>query len=226
MFFGDKYGDIVRVVKMDESFSQEFCGGTHVKNTSEIGLFKIISESSIAAGARRIEAITGKSIEEYINNTQDKIAGKQSEIVQLHDKIKQLEKEVSSYKMGDIKTQMQEWITHAKIINGIRIISQKIDSEDLEQLRQIGENLRDELGKQGIGLIASILNEKVQLVCVVTDDLMKKYPAGKIVGEAAKQIGGAGGGKPHLATAGGKDISKLPHLLNNFHSLIVKLINI
>ncbi|OGU12200.1 MAG: alanine--tRNA ligase [Ignavibacteria bacterium GWB2_35_12] len=225
MFFGDKYGDIVRVVKMDESFSQEFCGGTHVKNTSEIGFFKIISESSIAAGVRRIEAITGKSIEEFINNTQEKISGKQSEIEQLQVQIKQLEKEVSSYKMGDIKTQMQEWLKQAKIINGIRIVSQKVESDDLEQLRQIGENLRDELGKQGIGLIASILNEKVQLVCVVTDDLMKKYPAGKIAGEAAKQIGGAGGGKPHLATAGGKDISKLPDLLNNFESMIEKFIS-
>ena len=151
--------------------------------------------------------------------------GKKSEIEQSQVQIKQLEKEVSSYKMGDIKTQMQEWLKQAKIINGIRIVSQKVESDDLEQLRQIGENLRDELGKQGIGLIASILNEKVQLVCVVTDDLMKKYPAGKIAGEAAKQIGGAGGGKPHLATAGGKDISKLPDLLNNFESMIEKFIS-
>ncbi len=224
MFFGDKYGDIVRVVKMDESFSQEFCGGTHVKNTSEIGFFKIISESSIAAGVRRIEAITGKSLEEYINNTQDKISLKQSEIEQLQAKIKLLEKEIAKNKIGDIRSQMQNWINNANEINNIRIVSQQIETEDIEQLRQIGENLRDEFGNHGIGLLATIINDKVQLVCVVTDDLMKKYPAGKIVGEAAKLIGGAGGGRPHLATAGGKDISKLSDLLNNFHSLIEKMI--
>ncbi|TAL69924.1 MAG: alanine--tRNA ligase [Bacteroidetes bacterium] len=225
MFFGDKYGDIVRVVKMDESFSQEFCGGTHVKNTSEIGFFKIISESSIAAGVRRIEAITGKSLELYIHNTHDMISEKQSEIEQLQTQIKQLEKEISKNKMGDIKSQMQEWLNNAKVVNNIRIITQQIESDDIEQLRQIGENLRNELGKQGIGLVASIINDKVQLVCVVTDDLMKKYPAGKIVGEAAKQLGGGGGGKPHLATAGGKDFSKLPDLLNQFPSLIEKFIS-
>ncbi|MBI5324111.1 MAG: alanine--tRNA ligase [Ignavibacteriae bacterium] len=225
MFFGDKYGDIVRVVKMDENFSREFCGGTHVKNTSEIGFFKIVSESSIAAGVRRIEAITGKSLEEYINNTQEKLSGKQSEIELLHAQIKLLEREIAKNKIGDIRSQMQNWISNAKIINNIRIVSQQIETEDIEQLRQIGENLRDEFGSQGIGLLATIINEKVQLVCVVTDDIMKKYPSGKIVGEAAKQLGGGGGGKPHLATAGGKDISKLPDLLNNFHSLIEKMIS-
>ena len=222
MFFGDKYGDIVRVITMDSKFSMELCGGTHCKNTSEIGFLKIISESSIAAGVRRIEAISGSAIQDYLNQLQVKIENSNNQINDLNDKVKSLEKEISSLKLNNLANTYQEWISDALHLNSIRVVSKEIEVENLDELRDSGEKLRDTFGTNGIGLLASVINDKVQLVCVVTDDLLKKLPAGKLVGEAAKVLGGGGGGKPHLATAGGKDSSKLPELLNNFQDIVIK----
>ncbi len=220
MFFGDKYGDIVRVVIMDENYSMEFCGGTHVKNTSEIQLFKILSESSIAAGVRRVEAITGNSVLNYIEDLQNKIHSKDTETSELISKIKQLEKEISNLKIEEIKNEMENWITESKNLSNIRIIARKVQAENIDELRMFGEELRNLLSKNGIGLLATKIEDKIQLVCVVTDDLNKQIPAGKIISESAKIIGGSGGGKPHLATAGGKDLSKLDELLNKFPEII------
>jgi len=222
MFFGDKYGDIVRVVVVDEKYSMEFCGGTHVKNSSDIGLFKIISESSIAAGVRRIEAITGKAIENYIDSLNQKIADKDKYASDLHEKIRLLEKDITDIKNAELKKGMSDIIQKAELVNDIRVLIQQIQVENLDQLRTAGENLRNTFGTKGIGLLAAIIEDKVQLVCIVTDDLVKKYPAGKLVGEAAKILGGGGGGKPHLATAGGKDLEKLPELLTEFRNIVSK----
>ncbi|MCX7735169.1 MAG: alanine--tRNA ligase, partial [Candidatus Kapabacteria bacterium] len=220
MFFGDKYGDIVRVVVMDESYSMEFCGGTHVKNTSEIQLFKILSESSIAAGVRRIEAITGIALVDYIENLQNKISNKENETTELLNKIRQLEKEISNLKIEELKNEMQKWIAESDNDGNIKIIAKKVNAENIDELRMFGEELRNLLAKNGIGLLATQIEDKVQLVCVVTDDLNKQLPAGKIISESAKIIGGSGGGKPHLATAGGKEIEKLDVLLNKFPEII------
>lgn len=220
MFFGDKYGDRVRVITMDKSYSIELCGGTHVRNTSEIGYFKIISESSIAAGVRRIEAVTGKSVESYINNLQNKLIEEKIKVEELNDKIRNLEKTISGQKLDKVKNSMSEWIDDSKVINSVHIVTKKVKVESLDELRTLGENLRDTFGKLGIGLLVTELNEKAQLVCVVTDDLKTKIPAGKLVGSAAKILGGAGGGKPHLATAGGKDIEKIPELLDIFVDIV------
>jgi len=223
MFFGDKYGDRVRVVKMDPKFSMELCGGTHVKNTADISFFKIISESSIAAGVRRIEAITGKQVQNYIADLHNKIEQKANEQQELLEKIKHLEKELNSLKMQEVGKQLEKLIENAIKFGDIRIIATEILAEDLDQMRNIAENLRNSLSKNGIALLSTILNEKVQLVCTVTDDLTVKYPASKLVLAAAKQLGGGGGGKPHLATAGGKEISKLPDLLKNFADLVKEM---
>lgn len=225
MFFGDKYGDIVRVVVMDENFSMEFCGGTHVKNTSEIQLFKILSESSIAAGVRRIEAITGISLLNYLDNLQDRIISKDYEINELTNKIRHLEKEISHKKIEDLKNEMKKWLSESKNEGRIKIISRKVEAESIDELRTIGEELRNMLSKNGIGLLATKIDDKVQLVCVVTDDLNKQIPAGKIISESAKIIGGSGGGKPHLATAGGKDLSKLDDLINKFPEIVSSFVN-
>jgi len=220
MFFGDKYGDIVRVVTMGNDFSSEFCGGTHVKNTSEIGLFKITSESSIAAGVRRIEAITGEAVMEYIYEQEHILSEKDKDISILNDKIRSLEKELDTQKNKQIGTQIDDIINAAIEINGIKIATKKIDVQNIDQLRTAGENLRNALKKSGIGLLASVINDKVQLVCVATDDIMKKMPAGKIVGQAAKIIGGGGGGKPHMATAGGRDASKINDMFSKMPEII------
>lgn len=222
MFFGDKYGDVVRVVTMDDKYSIELCGGTHVKNTSDIGLIKITSESSIAAGVRRIEAITGKAVLEFIDGLENKIEKSNEHIEELNSKIHNLEKELSKMKQADLAKGFDEWLTAAKLFGEIRIIAKQIQADDLDTLRNTGEQLRDSLVTNGIALIATVIDDKAQLCCVVTDDLKAKYPAGKLVGESAKMLSGGGGGKPHLATAGGKDISKLPELLEKFISIVEK----
>ena len=219
MFFGDKYGDVVRVISMDPKYSVELCGGIHVKNTSEIGLFKITSESSIAAGVRRIEAVTGNAVLQYINNLNITVDDKNASIDNLNQQIRNLNKEINDIKTVIAKSEMSSVISKAKNINGINLVVDTIQADSIDQLKDLGDHLRNSLGTSGIGLLATIIDDKVQLVCVVTDDLTKKYQAGKLVGEVAKQLGGGGGGKPHMATAGGKDISKLSEVLANFTGL-------
>ncbi len=220
MFFGDKYGDEVRVVSMDSTYSQELCGGVHVNNTSEIGFFKITTEESIASGVRRIVAITGKAVNDYINDLHNTVADKNTKIDELNDKLKQLDKEINKMKIEVLKQSFTAWIDEAADVDGIKVVAREITAEGNDQIRTMGENLRDALATNGIGLLAAVAGEKVQLVCVVTDDLKKSLPAGKIVGTAAKQLGGGGGGKPHMATAGGKDASKLPELLAGFADIV------
>ena len=125
--------------------------------------------------------------------------------------------------MQEVGKQLEKFIENSTKFGDIRIITTEVHAEDLDQMRNIAENLRNNLSKNGIALLATILNEKVQLVCTVTDDLTAKYPASKLVLAAAKQLGGGGGGKPHLATAGGKDINKLPDLLRNFADLVKEM---
>ena len=217
MFFGDKYGDEVRAVTVGD-FSLELCGGTHCKNSSEVAFFKIISESSIAAGIRRIEAITGKAAFEFVMNLEKQLQEKSVEVESLKSKIKHFEKLAEKLK----KSQLGISLTGSKNINGIRVLVVQMELENLDQLRTTAENARETFGTNGIFLVASIIEDKVQLSCSVTDDLKDKYPAGKLVGEAAKVLGGSGGGKPHLATAGGRDISKLNDLLETKFYKIVK----
>ncbi|OGU60107.1 MAG: alanine--tRNA ligase [Ignavibacteria bacterium GWF2_33_9] len=221
MFFGDKYGDVVRVLTMDPNFSIELCGGTHVKNTADIGFFKITTETAISAGVRRIEAITGPGIEDYIDNLLSIISDKNHEKAELLDKIKQLEKEVSSFKLEQMTSGVDEILANAKNFENIKVATAEIPDTDMDSLRNLGDELRNKLGKTGIGLLATISGDKVQLCCVVTDDLKNKFPAGKLIGSAAKFLGGGGGGKPHMATAGGKDVAKLPELLERFIEIAI-----
>jgi alanyl-tRNA synthetase len=198
----------------------EFCGGTHVGNTSEIGLFKITSESSIAAGVRRIEAVTGAGVQKYINELSQKLIESAKSTEELNDKIRNLEKELSRQKVNELRNSFENWVSSAVMVGDIRVIAKKTDFEDMDEIRDIGDNLRNYLGTNGIGLLAAVINEKVQLLCLVTDDLKKDFPAGKLVGEAAKVLGGGGGGKPHMATAGGKDVDKLDDLLKDFAGIV------
>jgi alanyl-tRNA synthetase len=220
MFFGDKYGDKVRVITMDPKFSLELCGGTHVNNTSEIALFKITSESSVAAGVRRIEAVTGKKVLEFIDNLNSKIIELEKSKDILNNKIKSLEKTATDAKLGNISNSLAELVNDAQIINDLKIVVKQVNVESIDELRNLADNFRNTMASSGIGLLATIIEDKVQIACVVTDNIKDKYPAGKLVGLAAKILGGGGGGKPHLATAGGKEIDKLPDLLNNFSEIV------
>ena len=220
MFFGDKYGDSVRVVFIDDKFSVEFCGGTHVRNTSEIGLFKIMVESSVASGVRRIEAIAGRSIPAWLKELESKREGVNDDMLRQADRIKQLEKELASLKTDELKTLIPSIVEKAVTVNGIRIATARVSVSDAEQMKDLGDELRSALKSSGIGLLGAVIDDKVQLVCVVTDDLTKTFSAGKLIGVVAKELGGGGGGKPHMATAGGKDISKLDNVLEQFSSTI------
>ncbi len=220
MFFGDKYGDNVRVVFIDEKFSVEFCGGTHVQNTSEIGLFKILGESSVASGVRRLEAIAGRSIPTWLKELDAKRDIMSDDMARQAERIKQLEKELASLKTDELKTLIPSIVSSAVSVGDVRVASARVTVSDAEQLKDLGDELRSSLKSGGIGLLGCVLDDKVQLVCVVTDDLTKTHSAGKLIGIVAKELGGGGGGKPHMATAGGRDIAKLDEVLASFPRVI------
>jgi alanyl-tRNA synthetase len=221
MFFGDKYGDKVRVVTIDEQFSSEFCGGTHVENTADIGYFHILGESSVASGIRRIEAITSFGIEAYIQQLRGELDKKDKTIQYAQDHIKSLEKELSGLKVGDLSAQLKSVIESAILIpdTSIRFVSMRADGLSMDEAKQLGDSLRSALNIQGLGLIASVQDDKISLVCIATDDIAKERPAGQLVGMIAKKLGGGGGGKPHMATAGAKDIPGLEAMLKDPLSL-------
>ncbi|MCF8413687.1 MAG: alanine--tRNA ligase [Melioribacteraceae bacterium] len=220
MFFGDKYGDKVNVVQFGE-FSKEFCGGTHVQNSSEIGLIKIVSEGSVASGIRRIEAVTGIGIQKYIDEQIKKVFQADEKLARLSEEKKKLEKEIAGLKLQDKLGGIDDIINSPEKVGGVNVYKGKVDVSGMEELKSMGDELRNKM-KSGVGLLVAEVEEKVQMVCVVTDDLIKdkKLIAGKIVGAAAKIVGGGGGGRPHLATAGGKDVSKIDELLEKFRDLI------
>lgn len=220
MFFGDKYSDKVNVVQFGD-FTLEFCGGTHVNNTSEIGLFKITSESSIASGIRRIEAVTGRGVDEYIKKQEDRIQKSEVRINELLEEKKKLEKELSKLQLEEKLGGIDQIISDHIEINGIEVYRGKVEAAGIDELKSIGDELRNKI-KSGVGLLIAQIDEKVQMVCIVSDDLVKekKISAGKIVGEVAKLVGGGGGGKPHMATAGGKEIDRIDEALEKFPEII------
>jgi len=217
MFFGDKYGEKVRVVIVDETFSVEFCGGTHVANTSEIGLITLTSESSVASGVRRIEAVTSSGVLNYMKNLHHKIAEGHHHAEVLQAKIQDLEKEISRLKIEKISQSLRQSIFNSHIVNGIKVVTEQIQTVNGEEIKLVGDTLRDLLQNDGIGILASVQHDgKVLLVCVVTDNLLDKYSAGQLVGSVAKKLGGGGGGKAHLATAGAKDATKIQQAFTEF----------
>lgn len=223
MFFGDKYGSRVRVVTIDPAFSAEFCGGTHVANTADIGLVKIVSESSIQAGVRRIEAVTGTAADELLFRRYNEIERLSRRLGvsdrELYEKVealleekKALEKELAGALVAKAAGGLDDILAGAVETGGVRVAWGRVDAADVDALKAVGDDLRNRL-KSGVGMLGAVIDEKATLVCVVTDDLVGRFSAGKIVGAAAKLVGGGGGGKPHLATAGGKDVARLDEAL-------------
>ena len=228
--FEDKYKDVVRVVSFG-GWSIELCGGTHVRNVSEIQMFKIISESSVAAGVRRIEAITGRSVYEYLKKTENQIEEvsnvlkcKKSELVSkvtsLTDDIKSLEKELKEIKSQMTLNSLDAFIAEKKDIEGISFIAKKVEFENQNDLRDLIDKLRDKLGTSVI-VFANVYQGKLTFTVGVSKDLnARKINAGNIVKDVAKLVGGNGGGRPDIASAGGKDLSKVDFALEQAEEIL------
>ena len=210
--FGEKYGDNVRVLTMGD-FSIELCGGIHAKRTGDIGLFKIITESAVAAGVRRIEAVTGENAIEWLHNQQrillqsadlfkSDVNTLVEKIQQLQDKAKKVEKELQGLKEKAAMQAGSDFVKGAVKINGVSVIAQQLDDIEIKSLRVMVDDLKNQLGS-GVIAFASILDEKVNLVVGVTNDLTTKVKAGELVNLMAQQVGGKGGGRPDMAMAGG-----------------------
>jgi len=225
MFFGDKYGDKVNVVQFGD-FSMEFCGGTHVHNTAEIGIIKILSESSIASGVRRIEAVTGRGVEEYIHQQAAELKSSEEKIAELNEAKRKLEKEIADLKLKDKLSQIDAVIAKPIETDGVSIYKAKVIADNMDEIKSFGDELRNRI-KEGVGVLVAKLDDKVGIVCIVTDGLIKEknLSAGKIVGDLAKIAGGGGGGRPHLATAGGKDVTKINELLEQVEKVVAKWIH-
>ncbi|MGQ0529743.1 MAG: alanine--tRNA ligase [Panacagrimonas sp.] len=217
--FGEKYGDEVRVLAMGE-FSTELCGGTHVCRTGDIGLFKIVSESGVAAGVRRVEAITGENALAYLRDSEAKLkqagdlvrAGRDDladKIQQALDRAKALEKELAALKSKLASSAGGDLASKARDIKGVKVIAAQVEGVDGNELRSLMDQLKDKL-KSGIVLLGSANAGKVSLIAGVTTDLIGKVKAGELVSFAAQQVGGKGGGKPEMAQAGGTQPDQLP----------------
>ncbi|MCC8141722.1 MAG: alanine--tRNA ligase [Lachnospiraceae bacterium] len=218
--FGEKYGDEVRVVSMGD-FSKELCGGTHVGNTADIAAFKILSENGIAAGVRRVEALTGSNVIDYYRHLEeelneaaqaakaapaelaDKITRMQAEIKSLQSENESLKSRIAQSSMGDV---MDEVID----VDGVKLLAVSVPDVDMNGLRELGDQLKEKLG-EGVVLLASAVDGKVSLVAMATDEAMKRGAhAGNLIKAVASKVGGGGGGRPNMAQAGGKDPSGIP----------------
>jgi len=228
--FGEKYGDQVRVLKMGE-FSTELCGGTHVSRTGDIGLFKIVSEGGVAAGIRRVEAITGEGALAYVGETEGKLkaaagllrAGRDDladRIQQLLDRAKQLEKDLAQAKQKLASgAGGQDLSAQAREVKGVKVLSAAVDGLDSSGLRTLMDQLKNKLGSAVIALGAAA-DGKVALIAGVTPDLVAKVKAGELVNFMAQQVGGKGGGRPDMAQAGGTQPDKLPAALDSVYGWV------
>ena len=227
--FEDKYGDKVRVVSMGD-YSMELCGGTHVDNTAQIGLFKILSESGISAGVRRMETVTGPAVYELLNRSMGmnkKIAGLLKatddvivdKLVQHLDKEKGLEKELTKLHADMAKSKMAEEVGDKEAIAGIDVIRGHFTDVSVEDLRNMAENLRDK--ESALVILSTVSDGKVNFVCASPKSLIEKgFKAGDIVREVAKIAGGGGGGRPDMATAGAKDAGKVQEAMDRVKDII------
>ena len=219
--FGEKYGDEVRVLSIGTS--KELCGGTHVARTGDIGLFKIVGESGVAAGIRRVEAITGDNVLHYlqtldtrINEAAAALRAQPSELTQrigqVQDQVKTLEKELERLKSKLAASQGDELVSQAVDVAGIKVLAAKLDGADAKTLRETMDKLKDKLQTAAI-VLGSVSDGKVALIAGVTADATAKVKAGELVNFVAQQVGGKGGGRPDMAQAGGTEPEKLPQAL-------------
>ena len=230
MLFDEKYGDNVRV--LDIGSSRELCGGTHVQRTGDIGLFKIVAEGGVAAGVRRVEAVTGENALAYLQQLEDTVESTSAtlkappaelgqRVQNALDQIKSLEKEIAQLKGKLASNQGDELLSQAVDVNGLKVLAAKLDGADAKTLRDTMDKLKDKLGSAAI-VLAAVDGDKVQLAAGVTKDAIGKVKAGELVNFVAQQVGGKGGGKPDLAMAGGTDASKLAQALASVNAWVAE----
>ena len=228
-FFGDKYGDRVRVVKIGD-FSTELCGGTHVHRSGEIGIFKLPFEGGVAAGVRRVEAFTGEGALDLIRNYEQKlkeignlVRGSADDTVEkvkkLLERQKELEREIQKLRGQFEKDQIPELLAKKQSVDGTNFLVSQVDGVDAKQLRDIADQLKEKLGS-GVVVLASAGESNVNLVASVSPDLTRRYHAGNIIKELARLVGGGGGGRPDFAQAGGKEPGKIAAALKRAEELI------
>lgn len=232
--FGEKYGDEVRVVEIP-GYSRELCGGTHAKRTGDIGLFKITSESGIAAGVRRIEALTGEEALRYVNCEEDDLRevgsilkAKRAEIVGKVERLvlhnKNLEKEVESFRSRLASKQSENLLDHVREIGGVRVLSARVNIDSARGLRDFADKLRDRL-KSGIILLAGQKDSNILLIAVVTKDLTHRFNASHIIKDISRMVGGSGGGRPDMAQAGGNRLENLDKALESIYEIVRKAVS-
>jgi alanyl-tRNA synthetase len=226
--FDEKYSDKVRLVKMG-NVSAELCGGTHVTRTGNIGILKILSESAVAAGVRRIEAVTGHEAVKYVKKVDHELKKVANifktgpmEVADRVDKAlkhqKDLEREIEALKGKLAARESADIIKKARSYNGIQVLATTVEASDVKALRDFGDKIRDKM-KSGVILIGSKVGDKAMLLCMVTKDLTAKYDAGKIVKEIAPIVGGSGGGRPDMAQAGGTKPENLDKALAKLEAM-------
>jgi alanyl-tRNA synthetase len=228
-FFGDKYGDRVRVLRMGD-FSVELCGGTHVARTGDIGVFKLRGESAVGAGVRRIEALTGegaldairrrerelREIAELLRGGEDEVAAKLEKLLAAQ---KDLEKRLAESQAKLVSGASKDLLDGVRQVNGISVVARQVDQVDAKVLRELADKIRDRL-RSGVVVLGGSDGDKVLLLAAVTKDLVGKVNAGGIIKEIAPIVGGGGGGRPDFAQAGGKKPSDLPRALERVYELI------
>jgi alanyl-tRNA synthetase len=237
--FGEKYGDKVRVVKLSDGFSTELCGGTHTSATGEIGLIKIVGEESVSSGVRRLEAISGFGSlhvfrEDFaVAQVAAQVAGTptgslsdglRARLAAQEDELKKLRRELDEMRMKSASGGLDEALSHAVEVKGVKLVTLRADALERGQLRTLVDNLKQKLG-EGVVVLASAQPEgKVALIAGVTPGLVKRIQAGKLVGAVAKLVGGSGGGKPEIAEAGGKDQAQIDAALKAAPELVAELL--
>jgi len=216
--FGEKYGDEVRVLRIGD-FSTELCGGTHVDRAGDIGFFKVIAESGVAAGIRRIEAVTGKGAVDWVENSESLLQtlgerlksgreGLDEKVQQILERNRQLEKELERLKSKMASAVGTDLVSQAVEISGVKLLVARLDDADPKSLRDLVDQLKNKLGSAAI-VLASVKDGKVSLIAGVTSDQTARIKAGDLVNLVAIQVGGKGGGRPDLAQAGGNDPTRL-----------------
>jgi len=228
-FFGDKYGDRVRVVRIGD-YSTELCGGTHVARAGDIGVLKLRGESGVAAGVRRIEALTGEGALEWIRTREQTLReigellhGSEEEVAarvaRLLAQQRELEKQLKQLQSKLTGSQSDDLLSQARRVDGITVLAAEVEGLDDKGLRDLADRLRDQI-RSGVVVLGTARGERALLLAAVTSDLTKKYHAGDIIKRIAPLIGGGGGGKPDLAQAGGKEPAKLREALEAVYQLV------